>query len=142
MSTIAIILDALKLVFCVVLTYFAFYLYQKEFRPSVMEKGFRMIAISLLLLTTSLIFDLISAIQPDNERSQILRTVLGIAFILVLTYGFYVLYKIWHIDTKNARLAKPIISETVGSSVVNLSDLIEEKARAYSVLTDNAQIHS
>lgn len=100
MLLVTVILDSVKLVVGIVLTYFAFYLYENEFRPSVMEKGFRMITISLLILTASRVSDLISAIQPNNELAQILTTVLGIAFTLVLTYGFYLLYKVWHIDKK------------------------------------------
>jgi hypothetical protein len=108
MSSIGIILDVVKLAAGVVLTYFVFYLYQKEFRSGVMEKGFRMIAISMLILTAGRVFDLISAIQPTNENAVNLTTVLGTAFSLAMAYGFYLLYKIWHIDKKEPRLEKPI----------------------------------
>ena len=104
MSIVTVVLDAVKLAVGVILCYFAIYLYQKEFRSGVMEKGFRMIAISTIILAASRIFDLISAIQPNNERAQILTTVLSIVFSLVLTYGFYLLYKIWHLDKKDRRL--------------------------------------
>lgn len=110
MSSVGIILDVVKLAAGVVLTYFVFYLYQREFRSGVMEKGFRMIAISMLIFTLGLSFDLISAIQPNNERANILATVLGTAFSLVATYGFYLLYTVWHIGKKASRLEKPIIA--------------------------------
>jgi len=101
-------LDVVKLAAGVVLTYFVFYLYQKEFRSGVMEKGFRMIAISMLILTAGRVFDLITAIQPTNEIAGNLTTVLGTAFSLVLVYGFYLLYNIWHIDRKELRLENSI----------------------------------
>ena len=108
MSTIAIVLDIVKFVAGVVLTYYVFYLYQKEFRSGVMEKGFRMIAISMLILTAARVFDLVSAILPTNGLADDLSTVLGTAFSLVLAYGFYLLYRIWHIDRKETRLEKTI----------------------------------
>src|SRR5579872_3543731 len=98
MSTIATILDVVKLAAGVVLTYFVFYLYQKEFRSGVMEKGFRWIAISMLILTVSRVTDLLLTVLPTNEFMNDLITVLGTAFSLVLAYGFYLLYKVWHID--------------------------------------------
>ena len=101
-------LDVVKLAAGVVLTYFVFYLYQKEFRSGVMEKGFRMIAISMLILTAARVFDLISAIQPANENALNLTTVLGTAFSLALAYGFYLLYRVWHIDKKETRLENSI----------------------------------
>jgi hypothetical protein len=108
MLSIAIILDIVKLAAGVVLTYFVLYLYQKEFRSSVMEKGFRMIAISMLILTAGRIFDLISTIQPTNLAAEDITTVLGTAFSLVLVYGFYLVYRIWHIDKKEPPLEKSI----------------------------------
>jgi Kef-type K+ transport system membrane component KefB len=108
MSSVGIILDGVKLVAGVALTYFVFYLYQKEFRSGVMEKGFRMIAISMLIFTVGLSFDLISAIQTANELASILATVIGTAFSLVATYGFFLLYRVWHVDRKEARLEKTI----------------------------------
>jgi hypothetical protein len=108
MSSIAISLDVVKLAAGVVLTYCVFYLYQKEFRAGVMEKGFRMIAISTLILTAGRIFDLVSEIQPTNENADNLTIVLGTAFSLVLAYGFFLLYKVWHVDRKERRLEKSI----------------------------------
>ena len=108
MSSVEIILDVLELAACVALTYFVFYLYQKEFRSGVMEKGFRMIAISILILAIGQSFDIISAIQTTNELASILTTVMGTAFSLVATYGFFLLYRVWHVDRKEARLEKTI----------------------------------
>ena len=113
MSLITIILDAVKLLVGIVLTYFAFYLYQKEFRSSVMEKGFRFITISLVILVVSRTSDLVSALQPNNEAAMISTTVLGIAFSLVLTYGFYLLYRIWHIDKKEKYQVEPIAKPAI-----------------------------
>jgi len=111
MSSIGIILDIVKLAAGVVLTYFVFFLYQKVFRAGVMEMGFRMIAISMLVLTIGRVFDLVSAIQPDNELANILTTVIGTAFSLVATYGFYLLYKVWRIEKKESPIEKsPIIA--------------------------------
>jgi hypothetical protein len=108
MSTIAIVLDIAKFAAGVALTYFVFYLYQKEFRSGVMEKGFRMIAISMLILTAARIFDLVSTIAPTNELAGDLTEVLGTAFSLVLAYGFFLLYSVWHIDKKESWLEKTI----------------------------------
>ena len=108
MLSIAIVLDIVKFAAGVVLTYYVFYLYQKEFRSGVMEKGFRMIAISMLILTAGRIFDLVSAILPTNGLAENLTTVLGTAFSLVLAYGFFLLYSVWHIDKKELRLEKII----------------------------------
>src|ERR1700719_2858999 len=98
MLSIEIVLDIVKFASGVMLTYFVFYLYQKEFRSGVMEKGFRMIAISILILAIGQSFDIISAIQTTNELASILTTVMGTAFSLVATYGFFLLYRVWHVD--------------------------------------------
>jgi Kef-type K+ transport system membrane component KefB len=108
MSSVEIILDVLELAAGVTLTYFVFYLYQKEFRSGVMEKGFRMIAISMLIFTIGQSFDLITAIQTTNELASILTTVTGTTFSLVATYGFFLLYRVWHVDRKEVRLEKTI----------------------------------
>jgi hypothetical protein len=108
MLSIAIVLDIVKFAAGVVLTYYVFYLYQKEFRSGVMEEGFRMIAISMLILTAARIFDLVSAILPTNGLADDLSTVLGTAFSLVLAYGFFLLYSVWHIDKKETRVEKTI----------------------------------
>jgi hypothetical protein len=109
-TSIGIIPDFVKLAASLALTYFVFYLYQREFRSGVMEKGFRMIAISMLILTSSRVFDLILAIQPSNDRAMILTTVLDTAFSLVATYGFFLLYTVWHIDKRKLPLEQPIAS--------------------------------
>jgi hypothetical protein len=108
MPTDTIILDTIKLGAGFALTYFVFYLYQKEFRAGVMERGFRFIAISFLILTFSRTFDLISAFEPNNEILVILTNVLGTAFSLVATYGFYLLYRVWHLDKKKPLPQEPI----------------------------------
>jgi len=70
-----------------------------------------MIAISMLVLTIGRSFDLISIIQPDNELASILTTVIGTAFSLVATYGFYLLYKVWRIEKKESLVEKrPMIA--------------------------------
>jgi hypothetical protein len=109
MPTITIILDAVKLAAGVALTYFVFYLYQKEFRSGVMEGGFRFIVISTLILTSSRLSDLISELMPGNQTLDILTTVLGTAFSLVATYGFYLLYRVWHLEKQQPRLEKTIL---------------------------------
>jgi hypothetical protein len=111
MISIGIILDIIKLAAGAALTYFVFFLYQKVFRAGVMEKGFRMIAISMLILTIGRSFDLISMIQPNNELSDILTTVIGTAFSLVATYGFYLLYTVWRVEKKESLVEKkPMIA--------------------------------
>lgn len=111
MLSITITLDLVKLVAGVVLTYFVFFLYAKEFRSSVMEKGFRYIAISTLILTAGRTADLISAFYPTGEISTISFNILGTAFSLVLVYGFYLMYKVWHVDRRKSHLENPIISK-------------------------------
>jgi len=71
-----------------------------------MEAGFRMIAISILVLTIGRALDLISVIQPNNEIASISTTVIGTAFTLVATYGFYLLYQVWRVDRKERALEK------------------------------------
>jgi len=104
--SIGVTLDAVRLVASIVLTYFVFFLYQKVFRAGVMEEGFRMIAISILILTIGRGLDFVSVIQPNNEIASISTTVIGTAFTLVATYGFYLLYKVWRIDRKEPLIEK------------------------------------
>jgi len=111
LSSIAISLDIIRLVASVALTYFVFFLYQKVFRAGVMEKGFRMIAISILILTIGRSLDFIAVFQPNNDIASISTTVLGTAFTLVATYGFYLLYIVWRVDKREyVTETKPIIA--------------------------------
>jgi hypothetical protein len=113
MLSIAAMLDIVKLAAGVVLTYFVFFLYQKVFRAGVMEKGFRIIAISMLVLTIGRSFDLITAIQTNNELAEILTTITGTAFSLIAAYGFYLLYEVWHVDKKDFPVEKAIVEASV-----------------------------
>lgn len=97
MLTTVIILDAAKLAAGIVLAYFVFYLYQTEFRSGVMEKGFRYIAISFVVLDAGRTTDLISALEPGNEFAQVLSLIAGTAFSLIACYGFFLLFRVWHI---------------------------------------------
>lgn len=97
MSTIVIILDIVKLIVGLVLTYFVFYLYRSEFRSGVLEKGFRYIVISFAILDIGRSADLLSAVQSTNGFTPILSTVSGTVFSLVVCYGFFLLYSVWHI---------------------------------------------
>jgi hypothetical protein len=109
MSTVVVILDVVKLAAGVALCYFVFFLYQKEFRSGVMEQGFRFIAISTLILTVSRLADLVSQFMPgEAELYSVITTVLGTGFSLVATYGFYLLYRVWHVEKKESSLEKTI----------------------------------
>jgi hypothetical protein len=109
MITATVILDSVKLAAGVALCYFVFFLYQKEFRSGVMEEGFRYISISTLVLTISRLTDLASQFIPNEQQIiSMATTVLGTAFSLIATYGFYLLYKVWHIEKKKPALEKMI----------------------------------
>jgi len=103
MSTIILILDIVKLVAGIALAYFVFYLYQKEFRSGVMEEGFRYITISFVILAIGRASDLVSALEPSNDFSPILATISGTVFSLVACYGFFLLYRVWHIKRERPR---------------------------------------
>jgi RsiW-degrading membrane proteinase PrsW (M82 family) len=110
MLSIPLILDVVKLAAALFLAYFVIHLYQKEFRAGVMEEGFRMIAISMVILTAGRLLDIISVIQPDNQIVLISTPVVGTAFALVATYGFYLLYKVWRFDKKEYVVEKVSIA--------------------------------
>jgi hypothetical protein len=111
MSTIDVILDIVRLAVGIALAYFVFYLYQTEFRSGVMEKGFRYITISFVILDIGRISDLIGTFEPKNGFTPILGDVTGTVFSLIACYGFYLLYRVWHVNRKEEprREEKPII---------------------------------
>ena len=111
MISIGLILDVVKLVAGIGLAYFVIYLYEKVFRSGVMEQGFRIIAVSMIILVISRVLAVVSDIQPNNAISMLSSPVIGIAFSLVATYGFYLLYKVWRVDKKEPLIEKrPIVT--------------------------------
>jgi pilus assembly protein TadC len=108
--TITLLLDLVRLGIGIVLAYFVFYLYQTEFRSGVMENGFKYITISFVILDIGRVADLVSTLEPNNGFSPILAMVSGTVFSLVACYGFFLLYRVWHVKREKTRLKEEVPS--------------------------------
>lgn len=77
-------------------TYFVYYLC-KAFKGGVMGFPFKVLTVSMALLTASVTFSLMGFFLRIDDF-QLVQESLGVGFLLFALFGFYKLYAFWRFD--------------------------------------------